>query len=414
MKILSLLFLLISGVSFASDVIELEVSSGETISIKNYPAESDVLYIYLPSERGFSAGQIPTIQQLAFEGFNVWALDLHESYMVPKFRGSIDRFSVDDVLDVLALAQKKGFKKLFFVTSGRGAKLALNVAYQWQSKYPESKLLQGQIFHSPHLIDGRPELGNQAKYIDIAHTSNLPTYIILPQFGTKYFRAEEIAEQLKQGGSSVFLHRLSGVNGGFHMRKLQDLNPQSIAARDRLSDTYLQATQLLQTVDVPSLVKKKKQLKATSSQALSESVLQVYQGQQNIPLELTTYEGQIRGLADYKNRVVLLNFWASWCKPCIKEVPSLMRLQANYNTKDFQIITINIGESKKEIAEFIDKVGLNLPILMDRDGQSVKDWRVYVYPSNFLLDRKGKIRYAYRGALEWDSQAVIETINQLL
>ena len=414
MKILSLLFLLISGVSFASDVIELEVSSGETISIKNYPAESDVLYIYLPSERGFSAGQIPTIQQLAFEGFNVWALDLHESYMVPKFRGSIDRFSVDDVLDVLALAQKKGFKKLFFVTSGRGAKLALNVAYQWQSKYPKSKLLQGQIFHSPHLIDGRPELGNQAKYIDIAHTSNLPTYVILPQFGTKYFRAEEIAEQLKQGGSSVFLHRLPGVNGGFHMRKLQDLNPQSIAARDRLSDTYLQATQLLQTVDVPSLVKKKKQLKATSSQALSESVLQVYQGQQNIPLELTTYEGQIRGLADYKNRVVLLNFWASWCKPCIKEVPSLMRLQANYNTKDFQIITINIGESKKEIAEFIDKVGLNLPILMDRDGQSVKDWRVYVYPSNFLLDRKGKIRYAYRGALEWDSQAVIETINQLL
>ena len=414
MKILSLLFILYSSFSFASDVIEVELSSGETISIKSYPADTEALYMYLPSERGFGAGQIPTIQQLAFEGYDVWALELHESYMVPKFRGSIDRFSVDDVVEVVEFAQKKGFKKLFFVTSGRGAKLALKVAYQWQLKHPESQLLQGQIFHSPHLIDGRPELGDQAKYVDIAHTSNLPTYIILPQFGTKYFRAEEIANQLKQGGSAVFLHRLSGVNGGFHMRKLEDLNPKSIAARDRLSDIYLQAAQLMQTVSVPSLVKKQKQHASASPQTLGEGVLQAYQGQQNIPLKLTTYQDQASGLADYKDRVILLNFWASWCKPCIKEVPSLMRLQANYDTRDFQIITINIGETKKEIAEFIKKVGLDLPILMDQDGQSVKDWRVYVYPSNFLLDRQGKIRYAYRGALEWDSQAVIETINQLL
>jgi peroxiredoxin len=91
-----------------------------------------------------------------------------------------------------------------------------------------------------------------------------------------------------------------------------------------------------------------------------------------------------------------------------------VRLQQQFDHDDFNIITINVGESKEQIVEFMKKVKLELPIMLDADGQAVKDWGVYAYPSSLVLDRKGVIRYAYLGALEWDSQSIINTIRELL
>ncbi|EEZ80790.1 MAG: thioredoxin [uncultured Candidatus Thioglobus sp.] len=146
----------------------------------------------------------------------------------------------------------------------------------------------------------------------------------------------------------------------------------------------------------------------------SEPVLKPYKGKQNIRLKLKTFDDQILDINSYKNQVVLLNFWASWCKPCVKEIPSLMRLQQTFKNHSFQIVTINVGESKKDMVDFLKKVKLELPIMLDIDGQAVKDWDVYAYPSNFVLDKDGVIRYAYHGALEWDSEAIINTIKTLL
>ena len=73
---------------------------------------------------------------------------------------------------------------------------------------------------------------------------------------------------------------------------------------------------------------------------------------------------------------------------------------------------MNVGESAREINEFKKKVKFDLPILLDSSGKAVQDWGVYAYPSNFLLDKNGIIRYAYRGALEWDSPVIINTISE--
>jgi predicted transcriptional regulator len=82
--------------------------------------------------------------------------------------------------------------------------------------------------------------------------------------------------------------------------------------------------------------------------------------------------------------------------------------------EDFEILTVNIGEDKDTINEFVIKVKFDLPILLDKDGIAVNDWKVYAYPSNFILDRYGEIRYAYRGALEWDSDSIVKAIEDLL
>jgi len=233
MKWLGLIFILLSSVIVAGEELEIELSSGSTISIDTYVSGGDTLFLYLPSERGFGKGHIPTVQQLALDGYDVWVADLHSSYMIPTYRSSIDRFNINDLIELVDFAKNKSFKKIFFLTSGRGAQLALEVAYQWQLNNPKSDLLRGHILHSPHLIDGKPDLGRIAKYIDVAKYSNLPIYMLLPQFGTKYFHGEEIAKQLERGGSSVFIHRFKEVHGGFHRRDVKDLTKIDVKAKDK-------------------------------------------------------------------------------------------------------------------------------------------------------------------------------------
>ncbi|SMN10629.1 Cytochrome c-type biogenesis protein CcmG/DsbE, thiol:disulfide oxidoreductase [uncultured Candidatus Thioglobus sp.] len=403
-----------SSVAHSGEALEIDLPSGNTISIDEYKADGKTLFLYLPSGRGFGKGYVSTAQQMAYKGVDVWVADLHSSYMIPKYRSSINRFDINELVELLKVVQNKSFENVYLLANSRGAQLALKLAYQWQQKNPDSNLIKGHIFHSPHLLDGKPALGSTANYVNSTEYSNLPIYLLIPQFSTKYLRSEEIANQLKQGGSAVFTHLLRGIHGGFQMRKLRDLNKQSIQARSNLSDIYYRAIQLMKTVKTPKLLIADKDVNKVSKVKFVEPVLQPYDGKQNILLELKTLNGKTINLQDYKGKVVLLNFWASWCNPCVKEIPSLMRLQQKLSNKNFQILTINVGESKSKIDKFIKKVGLNLPIMLDTKGVAVKDWGVYAYPSNFLLDRNGVIRYGFRGALEWDAKLIVKIIKTLL
>ncbi|MCW8963307.1 MAG: TlpA family protein disulfide reductase [Gammaproteobacteria bacterium] len=130
---------------------------------------------------------------------------------------------------------------------------------------------------------------------------------------------------------------------------------------------------------------------------------------------LKDMQGKTHRLSGYRGKVVLVNFWATWCPPCIEELPSLQRLLELYEGKDFTILTIDVGEPAELIRPFLSQVGVNdLTVLLDADGTTHKDWNIYVFPTNFLLDQSGKIRYAAVGALNWDEQNVIDTINKLL
>lgn len=130
---------------------------------------------------------------------------------------------------------------------------------------------------------------------------------------------------------------------------------------------------------------------------------------------LKDMKGVTHQLSQYKNKVVLVNFWATWCPPCIEELPSLQRLQQLFKGKAFKILTIDIGEPAELVQPFLEQVGAtDLTVLLDTQGKSHQDWNIYVFPTNFLLDRSGNIRYAAVGALNWDEPVVIDIINQLL
>ena len=116
-----------------------------------------------------------------------------------------------------------------------------------------------------------------------------------------------------------------------------------------------------------------------------------------------------------KGKVVLVNFWASWCPPCVHEMPSMQHLQNRLFAKGFTILGVNMAEDVKTVRHFLKtKVAVDFPILFDIDGAALKDWGVFAFPTSYVIDKKGKIRYAIYGGVDWETQDIINKITLLL
>ena len=98
------------------------------------------------------------------------------------------------------------------------------------------------------------------------------------------------------------------------------------------------------------------------------------------------------------NKAVLLNFWATWCPPCREEIPDLIRLQNEYGQKGFTVLGIDVGESPTKVSSFMNKMGINYPVLLDRDQQVATRYGIVGIPTSYLVSSDGKIIGEYHGA----------------
>jgi thiol-disulfide isomerase/thioredoxin len=131
-------------------------------------------------------------------------------------------------------------------------------------------------------------------------------------------------------------------------------------------------------------------------------------------LELTDVRGARHALADYRGKVVLVNFWATWCGPCVEEMPSMELLRVAMEGKPFAILAVNVGEGARAAQAFGEKLDLGFPLLLDRDTTVAKSWRARVLPASYLVGPDGAIRYSYLGALDWASAPVRKRIEAML
>jgi thiol-disulfide isomerase/thioredoxin len=143
--------------------------------------------------------------------------------------------------------------------------------------------------------------------------------------------------------------------------------------------------------------------------------LEPYQGLGQTPaLSLEDLGHKVHTLADSRGRVVLVNFWASWCGPCVMEMPSLQRLSEAMASKPFTLLAVNEQEASGTVWKFADRFGLHFPLLLDRDGQTAFNWGIDIYPTSFLVDPQGRIRYVAYGPRNWDAPEMIQAIEGLL
>ena len=120
-------------------------------------------------------------------------------------------------------------------------------------------------------------------------------------------------------------------------------------------------------------------------------------------------------LSDLKGKVVLLNFWATWCPPCREEVPSLVSLNAQMTGKNFQMVTASIDEGGKEaIQEFFKTTGVTLPVLLDTERTVSKLYGTTGVPETFVIDKKGVIVKKVVGGMNWSDATVIKFLDDLI
>ena len=129
---------------------------------------------------------------------------------------------------------------------------------------------------------------------------------------------------------------------------------------------------------------------------------------------LVDIKGTTHTLADYRGKIVVVNFWASWCPPCIQEMPGLQRLQEKLAGQPFVILPVNVGEKKYRVWKFVKLINFTLPVPLDTRSKTFADWDASVLPTSFLLDTEGHIRYRVQGDLEWDSEEVVSLIEGLI
>jgi thiol-disulfide isomerase/thioredoxin len=131
-------------------------------------------------------------------------------------------------------------------------------------------------------------------------------------------------------------------------------------------------------------------------------------------LALRDLEGSLHRIEDYRGKVVLINFWATWCEPCREEMPSMNRLRASLAGRPFEVLAVNLAESEPRIRRFMEQVPLDFPVLMDRDSAAAKRWQARLLPVSFLLGPDGRIRYSVLGEIDWMQERVRSTILELL
>lgn len=140
---------------------------------------------------------------------------------------------------------------------------------------------------------------------------------------------------------------------------------------------------------------------------------QVWPAGQSAPaLRTTDVSGRPVQLADHRGKLLLLNFWASWCGPCRVEMPSLVRLPELFGEDRLVVVGLNVKEGPRAVSLFLQRTGVQMPVWMDPQGEITRAWGVSVYPTTFILDRQGRMRQRIRGEVDWSASEPLAWLDR--
>jgi thiol-disulfide isomerase/thioredoxin len=390
---------------------DVRVAEGIDVPVSVYAASGDALLLWLPSGIPGVTRDAALAGKMRAQGIEVWRADVLAGRFLPTLESSFEQVPDNDMVALIDAARASG-KRVTLLASSRAGVLALRGAHAWQTVHPGVVGLDGVILLHPNLYLGPPEPGSEAVFHPVVAHTRLPVYVIQPEKSPWRFRLEALKSALERGGAHVTVQFLSGVSDRYYFRA--DAKPEEDAETERLPARVRNAINTLRkTTNIAPAVKALEEEPATTHSFVRG--LQPYQGNPvPPPMHLFDLDGRAQDLAQLRGRVVLVNFWASWCPPCVREMPSMQRLKENLANRPFTILAVNMAEADKDVRAFLSRMKVDFPVPMDRDGAVLKSWKVFVFPTSFVLDAEGKIRLGVFGEVEWDSPEVLEKVVGLL
>ena len=141
----------------------------------------------------------------------------------------------------------------------------------------------------------------------------------------------------------------------------------------------------------------------------------VREGDRAPEFRLTSLDGKTVDLTAHRGKVVMVHFWATWCPPCVEELPTLERLYRAYLGKDLEILAVSVDEGGAgAVVPFMQKNRFALPILLNPDQSVSRSYGTFKFPETYLVDRDGVVRKKIIGAVDWMSPAAQQVIQAML
>jgi cytochrome c biogenesis protein CcmG/thiol:disulfide interchange protein DsbE len=118
-------------------------------------------------------------------------------------------------------------------------------------------------------------------------------------------------------------------------------------------------------------------------------------------------------LSDYRGKVVVLNFWATWCPPCVEEMPSLIQMQQRLKNKGIVVLAISLDADGDAYHKFLKDHEVNLLTVRDPDLKSSDLYGTFKYPETYIIDRKGILQRKFIGSVDWSDPEVVDFLSRL-
>jgi thiol-disulfide isomerase/thioredoxin len=394
----------------AVDEMLFETADGVDISVTRFAADGEYLVLWLAPEYGFRQAHRSLAEQLSVEGIEVWQGDLVEALFMPPGTASLKQLDGSYVAELIDHAYRQTSKRIVVAGDSYAAMIALRGARQWQQKAPPQRYLAGAVLFSPYSFAAIPPLGLPPQYLPIVESTNIPLMIFQAEGSATYGEFETLLQKLRQHGSPVYTRLVKGVMSLFYEDPPTDA---MLAAAQPLARSIRQVLPLLAQHGYPL------QAVPLAAAAPAESGIDFYLREfrghsRPSPIRLDDIDGKSFVRTDFSGKVTLVNFWATWCPPCIEEIPSLNRLKTKLAGRPFELVSINYAQDRNTVLDFMQRVKVDFPVLLDLEGEHANAWQVISYPSTFVIDRTGNIRYGVNAAIDWDAPELIDRLEALM
>ena len=391
------------------------VVADQELTVHHYPADGSHLVIWLMPGLGEPTRMFETSDKLSAMGIEVWLVDLAESLFLT--RGPQTMRSIDGkyVAGLIESAHQQTGKTISLIGRSYSAIPALRGVRDWQEqqarKNADTAYLAGAILFSPELYATIPSLGLEPMFEPIVDATNAPIVLHQAEKRGNRWQLDKLVSRLESGGATVYVRLQPGVTGLFYDG---DESPATLKTLQSAPSEIARNIRLLERTPTPSHAPPLPDMIAPSTHGL-DSELKPYRGNPlPMAISLADAEGSVLSRNDYREKVTVVNFWATWCRPCVEEIPSLNHLRQQMAGEPFELISINYAERANQIQRFLRQVQVDFPVLLDEDGTESAKWNVLVFPSTFVIGPDGRIVYGVNGAIHWDAPDVVKQLKALL
>ena len=370
------------------------------------------LYLWVGEPANPNDGDALTIQGLTDSG-TVWYLDTPEALFMDRTRIAMRGSDGQFLKNLMQLASQQ-FTEVVVITADVASVPTLRGLHLWQESADKAQRnqIKNVILLYPSLFVNAPAAGEKPEFFPISYQTALPITILQPAVGTQANTINLSAKALKMGGSLVQTIQVPIATDGYY--KYQDIEIMAKDAAQRIQSSTQQQIKHIKAINYQVAKLNPIETPIPKSKIVSGMVAV----NPPIPMPnivLKALDGQtIDVLKNYQGKALLINFWATWCPHCVEEIPSMNRALKQLDDDKFAMVSISYKDTQTILEDFVKEVKVDFPILLDSDGNVSKQWNIFAFPSSFLVDANGLIRYSLNAGSIWDSPEMLNYQREVM